>query len=175
MKVFFLTIALIYLLYGDYIAYNNGGNHIVYDTTTDLTWLNEPYTSAEDNAYNNNSESGKVLLWGNAINYCEKLKNYAGKSDWRLPNINELYTITNKQSCFFAADSIFEQPIGDSTKSFYWSSTTYDANISQAWQLFFFNGSDNFQDKNKSAFVRCVRGGEIHMNNNISILMYLLY
>ena len=57
-----------------------GGNsyEIVTDSTTRLIWQKNP------------GESQKT--WKDALSYCENL-NYAGLSNWRLPNSNEFYSL----------------------------------------------------------------------------------
>ncbi len=72
------------------------------------------------------TDSGKTLNWEEALRYCENL-NYAGHSDWRLPNAKELQSIVDysrspKTSGTAAIDPIFN--VTD-TESYYWSSTTH--------------------------------------------------
>ena len=42
----------------------------------------------------------------------------------------------------------------------YWSSTTNVSNPNNAWNVNFNNGNDNWNNKNNSKYVRCVRDGE---------------
>jgi len=129
--------------------------NIVTDTQTHLQWQDEPYTQAEEDAYNNDVESGKALYWANAINYCENLT-LGGKDDWRLPNYNELYYIADRSTYNPALSSVFVNVLS----SYYWSSTTYVSNTSLAWFVYFGYGNDGYNDKSTSYFVRCVRAGQ---------------
>lgn len=42
----------------------------------------------------------------------------------------------------------------------FWTSTTNASNTSNAWNVNFNNGDDNWNDKSNSNYVRCVRAGE---------------
>ena len=61
---------------------NTGGDEVVFDSTTNLMWQ-KTYFSGEDG-----------VNWGAALAYCENLE-YAGYTDWRLPNKNELATLVD--------------------------------------------------------------------------------
>ena len=128
---------------------------IVTDTQTNLQWQNELYTQAEEDAYNDNSETGKVLYWQSAIDYCEALT-LGGKEDWRLPNFNELYYIADRSISEPAIDTIFNLP-SDLGISYYWSATTNASNSDYAWSVYIEYGVDVSYDKGNSCFVRCVR------------------
>lgn len=129
--------------------------NIVTDTQTHLQWQDQPYTQAEQDAYDDDKEEGKVLFWENAITYCESLT-LGGKDDWRLPNFNELYYITDRSTSDPALSSVFKHV----SSSYYWSSTTAASNTSSAWIVNFDYGSDDYNDKSYSYFVRCVRAGQ---------------
>jgi len=94
------------------------------------------------------------LKWEDAINYCENLT-LNGKSDWRLPNINELFSITEHSKGSPTINSIFK----NTTEGFYWSSTSYSGDSSYAWVVSFEYGSNTYYSKQKSYSVRCVRAG----------------
>ena len=68
--------------------YTDNGNGTVTDSATGLVW------QKCSNGMNATSCSGSVstLTWSSAITYCEGLT-LGGRSDWRLPNINELGSI----------------------------------------------------------------------------------
>ena len=42
----------------------------------------------------------------------------------------------------------------------FWTSTTNASDTSNAWNVNFNNGNDNWNDKTNSNYVRCVRAGE---------------
>lgn len=123
----------------------NADTQTVYDSQTNLTWHDDSNASSQD------------LNWSNAINYCENL-NFAGQTDWRLPNINELHSIID-YARIPAFDSIFQNVALD----FYWSSTTLS---NETWpemaQGVSFQGNIGYDHKfYGSHYVRCVRSGQI--------------
>lgn len=96
-----------------------------------------------------------TMTWQGAIDYCESL-NFAGKNDWRLPNLNELtslvdYTVSNP-----AINTIFV----NTASAHYWSSTTFSIDSQKSWDVYFGNGSQEYFSKTDSLlYVRCVRAG----------------
>ena len=79
------------------------GDEVVTDSSTGLMWQKNP---------------GRESAWKQALNYCENLV-YAGYSDWRLPDRNELLSLFSYRQ----AHSAF--PDVDGTASPAWSSTTF--------------------------------------------------
>ena len=63
----------------DYVSKTINGNEVIFDSSTNLLWQ---------------KESTLVETWGDALAYCQNLV-YAGYSDWRLPNKNELITLVD--------------------------------------------------------------------------------
>jgi len=121
---------------------NDSTNHlVVFDTTSNLIWQD------------NNDVSFYTKNWNDAINYCENLDR-ATFTDWRLPNINELYTIVDFTK--LSAPVTFEEFLKSSSGS-YWTSTTYISEPSKAWSINFANGSSNYDAKTLLKYVRCVR------------------
>ena len=141
---------LINLVNADFIRDDEKG--VVLDTSTNLMWQDEAYTSAEASAYSNNTENGKVLNWVSAISYCENLT-YGTYSNWYLPNFNELYNIADRSKYNPAINSAFQNVVTSDC----WSSTTGASNTSNAWLVNFFHGDDNVDDKTGTYYVRCVR------------------
>ena len=84
-------------------------------------------------------------------------KNFGGHSDWRLPDINELASITNKGQYLPAIDEAYFPNIISNS---YWSSTTYASDSDGAWRVNFSNGDVDFYYKSHSYYVRAVRGGQ---------------
>ena len=110
-------------------AYKDNGDSTVTDRATGLTWMkvDSGHLKAGQN------KDGK-LNWEQALKWAEDLE-YAGHSDWRLPNIKELQSIVDysrspdtTQSA--AIDPVFSvTPIRDGQGKinypFYWSGTTH--------------------------------------------------
>jgi hypothetical protein len=136
-KILLLLILIISL---DSKIIRDNDNQVVFDTTSMLMWQD------------NNDVIFYTYTWGNAISYCENLTN-ANHSDWRLPNVNELYTIIEFTNSSPAMSSSF----GQTSNSKYWSSTTYKYNLAHAWYIDFTSGSSSYQQKTTSTRVRCVR------------------
>jgi hypothetical protein len=94
---------------------------------------------------------------------------FAGHTDWRLPNVNELHGILNygarhpavwpefdtgcAPACTVTTCSCVED--GYNT----WSSTSYHVVTNNAWMVNFFDGGLMGFDKSADAHVRAVRGG----------------
>ena len=87
---------------GTFTTQNISGGSVVTDSATDLMW-----TAATQND----------LSWQRALTYCENL-NYAGYTDWRLPNRNEFATILDYSS--FTSKSSFPNINAIN----YWTSTS---------------------------------------------------
>lgn len=83
-----------------------GAEGVVTDSMTGLSWQAD---MLPDSAH----------TWSEALAYCEGLT-FAGKQDWRLPNIKELATIVDEAA---AAPPVVALLFGASTAGQYWSST----------------------------------------------------
>lgn len=92
--------------------------------------------------------------WADALSYCNDLT-LAGRSDWRLPNINELKSIVDRSTSTPAIDTTaFPNADGNT----YWSATTATASsVGQAWRFWFAEGVVTTDTKSTgSNRVRCV-------------------
>ncbi len=107
---------------------------IVTDTGTNLQWNDDQVIRAE---------------WKVAIEYCENL-DLGGKKDWRLPNINELFTITEY-------GKYVKNPAFTKNGLEFWSSTSRYSSEESAWYLNFASGNSKANIKDKTYYVRCVR------------------
>ena len=116
---------------------------IVLDTSTGLVWQD------------NNETKTLTKTWKGAITYCEDLV-FAGKSDWRLPNVNEFYSLFERSKVNPAISSEFVN-VNTSSSLAYWSSTTYTFKPANALYVHFYYGSGGDSDKLNNFIVRCVR------------------
>ena len=88
----------------NYASITRSGDEMVFDSSTNLYWQ---------------KDSGKAETWKDALNYCENLE-YAGFSDWRLPNKNELVTLIDHSKLGSDVISSFPGMKAD----VFWSSTS---------------------------------------------------
>ena len=127
------------------------GEIIVNDLNTGLMW-EQKTAGNKTTAYN----------WENAKVYCEDqigtTGTYAGYSDWRLPNIKELFLIV-KHDAGIGAPYIDRTYFPNTQSSYnYWSSTTDPSFTDFALLVRFGSGAVGNDGKASTYFVRCVRG-----------------
>lgn len=97
-----------------------------------------------------------AMTWSEAIDHCEGLA-FAGYSDWRLPNVNELFAIGDRSTLNPAIVSAFENyTSGGTYVGGFWSSTTQPSN-DWAWIVEYYTGHDHDRLKTTRYSVRCVR------------------
>lgn len=104
--------------------FSDNGNGTLTDNATGLMWMQD--------------DNKEAILWQEALAYAEG-KEFAGYSDWRLPDVKELqsivdYTRSPATSNSAAIDPLFDcsqitNEAGQNDYGFYWSSTTH-ANMS---------------------------------------------
>jgi len=132
---------------------------MIKDNVTGLTWE----VKTEDSSINDKT---KKYTWfeakTNFIQQLNKMK-FGGYSDWRLPTIKELSSITNKGKYEPALDKKFFPNTKymfynrDDNSAFYWSSTPHANRDNVAWGVNFRSGDDETQRKSRSEYVRAVR------------------
>ena len=116
-----------YLLVRDNIDYGinsfeDNGDGTVSDKATGLMWMQD--------------DNGEAIDWEEALNYAENFE-YAGYSDWRLPNIKELNSILDYSRSPATTNSAAIDPTlntseilneaGEKDYPWYWSGTTHAA------------------------------------------------
>jgi len=124
---------------------------VTVDNRTGLMWV----TNMVDAGVPNTSSS----TWEGAITLCEGL-NYAGFTDWRLPNIRELVSIVDFSLYSPAINTNYFLNTHNTSLDYYWSSSTASNSISNAFFIKFYDGlTSNSGGKSVSNYVICVRGG----------------
>ncbi|NQV36471.1 MAG: DUF1566 domain-containing protein [Candidatus Marinimicrobia bacterium] len=98
----------------------DNGDSTITDNATGLMWMQD--------------DNGEGLIWEDALSYAENYE-YAGYSDWRLPNVKELqsivdYTRSPATSSSAAIDPLFNctqitNEGGEDDYPHFWSSTTH--------------------------------------------------
>ncbi len=110
-------------------------------------------TSSDGLVWQANKIVDAKKTWKEALAYCKNLV-YAGKNDWRLPTVHELFTLVDYAKFNPAINfSNFDQPNDAS----FWTSTTYVKDVSKAVFIAFYEGHVLNEDKGSYNFVRCVR------------------
>ncbi len=110
-------------------------------SNTGLTWQDNDDVLKED-----------WKTWEEALTYCNTLPLAGG--NWRLPNIKELKSITDKIN---KVNPSIKDGFTKVSDDGYWSSTTDKSDRSNAWGVNFGNGYDDWDDKAGRGSVRCVR------------------
>lgn len=129
----------------------SNGNGTVTDLTTGLMWM----TCSVGQSFVNNRCTGDAaeLTWQQALQFAHGFQ-FAGFDGWRLPNVKELATLTER-NCVRPAinETLFPDTLSDD----YWTSTPSVLDPDRAWVIAFFNSSNAIKQKNLFVFARLVR------------------
>ena len=93
------------------------------------------------------------MAHSDALTYCNNLV-LEGIEDWRLPTIQELFTIIDFNRSKPAADTKLFPSV---KPHYYWSSTNLKDRETSAWYVYFFSGGVGYDRKTGMGNVRCVR------------------
>jgi hypothetical protein len=133
--------------------YTDHGDGTVTDKQTGLMWqkctLGLTGTSCA-------SGTALTLTWQAALASANNNTDN-GYSDWRVPNKNELESLV-EDACYIPA--INETVFPATVSSAYWSSSPYAGSNYGAWYVVFWSGNVLYGDKNRSSYVRLVRGSQ---------------
>ena len=123
----------------------------VTDQTFRLTWMrcSLGQTWSVDTCVGDASE----LNWQQALQTAHGYE-YANKKGWRVPNIKELATITER-SCVRPA--VNEELFPNTPSDDFWTSTPSIQDAQRAWVVAFFNSSNSVKQKELFVFTRLVR------------------
>lgn len=141
--------------------YTNNGNGTVTDKQNGLMWAQcSEGQSSVSTACDTNSASDTTYTWQQALQRTETLNNsggFAGFTDWRLPNRNELASLVERQ-CYSQSinSNLFPNTL---YLPGYWTSSPNASDVNSAWAVDFVNGFVGVDLKSKVYFVRLVRGG----------------
>lgn len=91
---------------------------------------------------------------------------FAGFSDWRVPNENELLSIV-EYGAYNPAINTAVFP--NSGNGWFWSSSPYASNSNYAWFVDFIYGNDDFGVENNDNGVRLVRGGQCNLGSLVDL------
>ena len=137
-----------------------GGEEVVIDNNTGIMW--QKYASSEEYTHYQ------------AVSYCADLE-YAGYSDWRLPNVVELYSIMDFGEFFMgygrqvAIDTDYFPAFTD---PFYrmWSSVSNPNSSAQARYVWYYHEPQftHYLPKTDKRYFRCVRGNAMAESKLIS-------
>ncbi len=131
--------------------FTDNGDGTVSDLTTGLMWMQ----CSVGQTFQNGTCTGDAseLSWQQALQFAHGYQ-FAGLDGWRVPNVKELSTITER-SCVRPSinETLFPATLSDD----YWTSTPSVIDANRAWVVAFFNSSNSIKQKNLFVFARLVR------------------
>jgi len=145
-------------------AYTDNGDGTITDERTGLTWEK----LADDGSIH---DKDTLYTWSDALAVKVAGLNtmaFAGHSDWRLPNVNELQSIVSYGASSPAVGPVFNTACAPACTvltcsctrfDLHWTSTSYQNFTQYAWFVHFADGDLSSNFKTTPARVRAVRGG----------------
>jgi hypothetical protein len=129
----------------------DNSNGTATDVSLGLVWMrcSLGQTWANETCNGNASE----LTWQQALQAAHGYE-YAEQLGWRVPNMKELASLTER-SCVRPAINEFFFP--NTSSDDYWTSTPSVVDPKRAWVIAFFNSSNSLKDKRLFVFTRLVR------------------
>ena len=146
------------------LSYKDNGDGTITDKNTHLTWEKK----SDDGTIH---DVNNIYMWNDAFDVHVAGLNaasFAGRNDWRVPNIKELQSIVNYQNANPSVSPEFNTNCvpnatvltGSCTAaSNCWSSTTFASFPNFAWLVNFIDGFVYGDGKFNGLHVRAVRGG----------------
>lgn len=130
--------------------FTDNGNETITDNFTGFTWQKIPIEN--------------TLSWEEALSFAGSFS-FAGKTDWRLPDIKELQSLNDPS---ISMPSFNKTYFPDCLSGNYWSSTSMLNATTKAWDINIDYGIVSYNDKTLKQNVLLVRGGFDKANLNIS-------
>ena len=132
----------------EFVDNNNG---TATDVSLGLVWMrcSVGQAWADETCTGNASE----LTWQQALQTAHGYE-YAEKLGWRVPNMKELASLTERSCVRPAINELF---FPDSYSDAYWTSTPSVVDPNRAWVIAFSNSSNSLKDKSLFVFTRLVR------------------
>ncbi len=102
------------------------------------------------------------MTYDKAVGYCDDLI-FAGYSDWRLPTLKEMLSITDDTRHNPAINKAFKNIAyrtnnkGEALSEEYWSSTKYSGGLPPTVIVDFYSGGESWFNVSNPKFVLCVR------------------
>tara|TARA_R110000751_G_scaffold15290_5_gene49499 strand:+ start:73796 stop:74257 length:462 start_codon:yes stop_codon:yes gene_type:complete len=123
----------------------------VTDASLGLVWMR----CSLGQTWENETCSGNAheLTWQQALQAAHGYE-YAGQLGWRVPNMKELASLTERACVRPAINELF---FPNTYSDDYWTSTPSIADPKRAWVIAFFNSSNSLKDKNLFVFTRLVK------------------
>lgn len=134
-----------------FVNFINNADGTISDSTTGLMWM--------QCSLGQTWQAGQCVGDPDALNWQQALQQahgytFASHDGWRLPNIKELSTITER---LCVRPAINETLFPNTPSDDFWSSTPSMSDPQRAWVLAFFNSSNSIKQKSLFVFVRLVR------------------
>ncbi|MBF0536980.1 MAG: DUF1566 domain-containing protein [Nitrospirae bacterium] len=133
--------------------FTDNGDQTITDKLTALMWAKNALLPAVGDCVGGSSTWPVALV---SYVTCANDASYLGYTDWRIPNINELESLTNAQQSNIGTWLGTQGFIGMGD-SLYWSSTTYKTFNSDAVIVDMSDGTVNSGDKSNSIYALLVR------------------
>ena len=140
--------------------FTDHGDGTVTDNLTGLMWAKDA------------NMAGTLVSWQQALDYVKTI-NTGGYSDWRLPNVNELKSLSN-YNYDAESDSITwleSQGFTNVQYDGYWSSTTVGDSLRNAWVVIIDEGVSDSTKSDSDDYVWPVRAGQCGTLINSSICL----
>jgi hypothetical protein len=95
----------------------------------------------------------EYMTYSKAEKACKDLS-FAGYKDWRLPTVNELFSLVDRKKYSPAIDT---EIFPDTKSNWYWTSEVYVGSSDDGWIVYFNYGYVSYYYRNSVLYVRPVR------------------